>query len=356
MGLPKISHARLTEIIKEELGSGLQNNDEPINEGSSWEPIKVVATRQLKELTGSKKRAVYIKVVPNGKTIETPSYWDGGSRDYWTIHQLGDSKTLSSNHPAFEKGAASSVTMDLGIVLVRNSIFMGKPSIPAVYATLPTLLKNLAEWGLGGDVANQLRQGATPEELVQLDVDLEKVQETNKGEQKMKENKKPKVISPMLKEELTGMIKEELHKYFESCGGLKNERGSIIEGDLDGKTDMTGKRCSKCGKGKYKETSYHDDMDGVLHCTKCGQEVPRWQGGDKVDEGLDEETQSGSTQKRADDNWWLKDKSGNLDKHSDKVPPYAKKFSGAKPGVRKFAKQQVNKKERQAAKKETNGE
>ena len=40
--------------------------------------------------------------------------------------------------------------------------------------------------------------------------------------------------------------------------------------------DMTGQPCEKCKRGKYQETSIHDDMDGVLHCTKCGTKVDRW--------------------------------------------------------------------------------
>lgn len=42
------------------------------------------------------------------------------------------------------------------------------------------------------------------------------------------------------------------------------------------KIDMTGKKCRKCGKGKYKETTFFDDMDGVLHCDKCNHEIKRW--------------------------------------------------------------------------------
>ncbi|HUS49764.1 MAG TPA: hypothetical protein VMZ91_06340 [Candidatus Paceibacterota bacterium] len=48
-------------------------------------------------------------------------------------------------------------------------------------------------------------------------------------------------------------------------------------------TDMTGKKCQSCGKGKYKETSMHDDMDGVLHCDKCGAEIKRYSGVQKPD-------------------------------------------------------------------------
>lgn len=42
------------------------------------------------------------------------------------------------------------------------------------------------------------------------------------------------------------------------------------------KIDMTGKVCKNCHKGRYQETSQHDDMDGVLHCPKCGDGTKRW--------------------------------------------------------------------------------
>jgi len=40
--------------------------------------------------------------------------------------------------------------------------------------------------------------------------------------------------------------------------------------------DMNGKKCLSCKKGIYKETSLHDDLQGVLHCDKCGYETKRW--------------------------------------------------------------------------------
>ncbi len=42
------------------------------------------------------------------------------------------------------------------------------------------------------------------------------------------------------------------------------------------KTDRTGMKCEKCGKGTYQETSQFDDADGVLHCTECGISVTRY--------------------------------------------------------------------------------
>jgi len=40
-------------------------------------------------------------------------------------------------------------------------------------------------------------------------------------------------------------------------------------------TDFMGKKCKKCGKGKYAETSMQDDWDGLLHCDSCGAEIKR---------------------------------------------------------------------------------
>jgi uncharacterized protein (DUF305 family) len=40
--------------------------------------------------------------------------------------------------------------------------------------------------------------------------------------------------------------------------------------------DMKGKKCTSCKKGKYEETSQMDDLEGVLHCTKCGTEIERY--------------------------------------------------------------------------------
>jgi hypothetical protein len=63
----------------------------------------------------------------------------------------------------------------------------------------------------------------------------------------------------MKKSELQKIIKEEIRK-------VLNEA----------EVDMNGKVCKKCKKGKYKETSHMDDLEGVLHCDKCGEETERY--------------------------------------------------------------------------------
>lgn len=40
--------------------------------------------------------------------------------------------------------------------------------------------------------------------------------------------------------------------------------------------DNNEKECKRCHKSYYKETNFHDDLDGVLHCSVCGYEVRRY--------------------------------------------------------------------------------
>lgn len=40
--------------------------------------------------------------------------------------------------------------------------------------------------------------------------------------------------------------------------------------------DQTGETCDHCGKGTYQETTINDDLDGVLHCTECGEKTDRY--------------------------------------------------------------------------------
>ena len=78
-------------------------------------------------------------------------------------------------------------------------------------------------------------------------------------------------------------------------GTVKNMFGKLSP-DAKGVTenqqqvDMTGKKCTSCKKGTYQETSQMDDMDGVLHCTKCNKEVKRHQSAKPKEKGVAEGT------------------------------------------------------------------
>ena len=39
---------------------------------------------------------------------------------------------------------------------------------------------------------------------------------------------------------------------------------------------MTRTLCSNCHKGTYIEKFSNDDMDGILHCSKCNHGINRW--------------------------------------------------------------------------------
>ena len=39
--------------------------------------------------------------------------------------------------------------------------------------------------------------------------------------------------------------------------------------------DNLNKICEKCHIGRYIETGFFDDMDGLLHCERCGHQVKR---------------------------------------------------------------------------------
>ena len=64
-------------------------------------------------------------------TFSVASYWDGGSRDYFSFVALSDSMCASSEVPAqsaFDRpiAGADRVQLPKGIVCVRHSIFCGK--------------------------------------------------------------------------------------------------------------------------------------------------------------------------------------------------------------------------------------
>jgi len=61
-----------------------------------------------------------------------------------------------------------------------------------------------------------------------------------------------------------------------------------MEEDVEQRVDMKGKKCTSCKKGTYQETSQMDDMDGVVHCTKCGKGLKRHQKAQaKTNEGVE---------------------------------------------------------------------
>ena len=72
-------------------------------------------------------------------------------------------------------------------------------------------------------------------------------------------------------------LKDYLAETIRRYGAVGSSPGMGYTLESSGTVDMKGKKCTTCKKGTYEETSQHDDMDGVLHCTKCQKEVKRHQ-------------------------------------------------------------------------------
>ena len=65
------------------------------------------------------------------------SYWDGGSRDYYSFYELATGKTFNvhSNHPMFEANQPRLINgLPNGIVIVERSYFCGKDMGITIYA------------------------------------------------------------------------------------------------------------------------------------------------------------------------------------------------------------------------------
>ena len=67
------------------------------------------------------------------------------------------------------------------------------------------------------------------------------------------------------------------HKQWAAGQAEREAQPDHYNESVEKNVDMTGKKCTSCKKGTYEETDYHDDMDGVLHCTKCRKSVKRHQ-------------------------------------------------------------------------------
>lgn len=139
---------------------------------------KVKATRQLKAFTKSRKQTVFLDVCKAGVVLNTPSYWDGGSKSDYKVLGLidGQCSHIPTNHPFFNAGAQDSVTVEHGMIVLKTGTFCGKPATPVIYATLPTILTMLSEWGIP-ELAAELTKGMSEDDLVATDKALLSVQQ-----------------------------------------------------------------------------------------------------------------------------------------------------------------------------------
>jgi hypothetical protein len=70
-----------------------------------------------------------IKIVAQTRPLNCKSYWDGGSRDYFSFVHLGTMKSAEMPaQSAYDRDirGAESVTLPVGVICVEHSIFCGK--------------------------------------------------------------------------------------------------------------------------------------------------------------------------------------------------------------------------------------
>jgi len=87
--------------------------------------VKAMASKVFPSYRGRK-----FKLDNSGRAVNVTSYWDGGSRDYYAMIDLGTDRRLDvpQNGTWFDGGpiAPDGVTVPPGYMLAEHSIFMGK--------------------------------------------------------------------------------------------------------------------------------------------------------------------------------------------------------------------------------------
>ncbi len=99
-----------------------------------------------------KGRKISVEIIDNNKEIETTSYWDGGSKTYYTVLNnegivIGDSKSYHNFHPAIQESKQPKWIANDNEILVTRNYFCGQDCGIRIYVT-PTsnmLPKNLLE-------------------------------------------------------------------------------------------------------------------------------------------------------------------------------------------------------------------
>jgi len=135
----------------------------------------------VKSVSGAsaRKKSLFVASYAGGE-VRTPSYWDGGSKDDWTLVAFDAHSTRvvwrsPSNHPMFERGAQQGLTeIPEGHILVRSGTFAGKPSTPTIMGRPHDLAVVLAPLVLAGDITADTVAKLWPDLLVFIDAEMER--------------------------------------------------------------------------------------------------------------------------------------------------------------------------------------
>ena len=81
---------------------------------------------------GYRKRNVFVSIVQPGARRNVDSYWQGGSRDYFTLHRNGQAVACENGNQGIGTYVDKPLELQAGDVLVRTGVFCGKTSTATV--------------------------------------------------------------------------------------------------------------------------------------------------------------------------------------------------------------------------------
>lgn len=95
----------------------------------------IETTPHIKLVLRTRKRSFFVSVISDTeveRVFNTASYWDGGSKDTYTVRNLATGETSSppcGSYPTF----TVDYTLPRGSVLIAGGVFCGKPSHVKLY-------------------------------------------------------------------------------------------------------------------------------------------------------------------------------------------------------------------------------
>lgn len=89
-------------------------------------------TPMVRRLSGTRKREFYLVLHETPVTKDCNSYWDGGSRDSYTVLDMNGQYIETPPSGGFNK-LADPYTIKPGTLLMETGIFCGKPATVTFY-------------------------------------------------------------------------------------------------------------------------------------------------------------------------------------------------------------------------------
>ena len=91
--------------------------------------MKYKITQKVKDITGSRKREFRFSTATQ---CGTNSYWDGGSRSQYEVHNIITGKGIVPSGGDYPWTIPNTYVFQPGDVMVETGMFCGKPSTPYI--------------------------------------------------------------------------------------------------------------------------------------------------------------------------------------------------------------------------------